>query len=62
MSTQVLKDRYGSKIGEIREYNGNLSIHDKNGTKLGTYESKTNVTKDKFGSKIGSGNLLTTLL
>lgn len=62
MATQVLKDKNGIKIGEIRE-NGNIqTIHDKSGIKLGEYRITQNTTHDKSGIKIGSGNLLTTFL
>lgn len=36
MATQVLKDHYESKIAEIREISGTLSIYDKYGSKLGS--------------------------
>lgn len=62
MATQVLKDRLGNKIGEIRENGNILTIHDKLGNKLGEYRTKQNTTHDKLGNKIGSGNLLTTFL
>jgi hypothetical protein len=62
MATQVLKDRYGNKIGEIRDSGSYQTIHDKYGNKLGEYRPNQNTTHDKYGNKIGSGNLLTTLL
>lgn len=62
MATQVLKDKVGNKIGEIREQGGKLYIYDKIGNKKGEYDPKTNVTKDKIGNRVGQGNLLTTLL
>lgn len=62
MATQILKDKYGSKIGEIRDNGSVQTIHDKYGSKLGEYRPSTNTTHDKYGSKIGSGNLLTSLL
>lgn len=62
MATQILKDKSGIKIGEIRA-NGNVqTIHDKSGIKLGEYRITQNTTHDKYGIKIGSGNLLTTFL
>ncbi len=62
MSTQVLKDNHGKRIGEIREMSGRLVIFDSHGKRLGEYDPKTNVTKDSHGKRIGEGNLLTTLL
>ena len=58
--TQVLKDRYGSKIGEIRDEGNRQTIYDKYGSRLGYYDGR--YTYDKYGSKIGEGNMLTTLL
>ena len=62
MATQVLKDKLGNKIGEIRDSGTIQTIHDKLGNKLGEYRTKQNTTHDKLGNKIGSGNLLTTFL
>lgn len=62
MKRQVLKDRVGNKIGEIRDNGRVQTIHDRIGNKLGEYRPKTNTTHDRIGNKIGSGNLLTTLL
>jgi hypothetical protein len=62
MATQVLKDKLGNKIGEIRDSGTIQTIHDKLGNKLGEYRPKPNTTHDKLGNKIGSGNLLTTFL
>lgn len=60
MSSEVLKDRNGRKIGTI-ETSGNRSIiKDANGRKLGEYDGR--VTKDAHGRKVGDGNLLTMLL
>jgi len=59
---QVLKDKNGNKIGEIREQSGRLIIVDRNGNRRGEYDPRTNVTKDKNGNRVGQGNLLTTLL
>lgn len=57
---EVLKDRYGNKLGEIRDFGNEKVIYDKYGNKLGTYRNGN--TYDKYGNKIGSGNMLTTLL
>ena len=60
MATQVLKDRVGRKIGEIRTNGSRQEIHDKVGRKLGYFDGR--YTYDKVGRKVGEGNLLTTLL
>ena len=62
MATQVLKDKLGNKIGDIRDSGTIQTIYDKLGNKLGEYRTKPNTTHDKLGNKIGSGNLLTTFL
>lgn len=62
MATEVLRDRFGRKIGEIRSSGIGLTIHDQTGKKLGEYRSSSNTTHDHTGRKIGTGNLLTTLL
>ena len=60
MATQVLKDRVGRKIGEIRTNGNRQEIYDEVGRKLGYFDGR--YTYDKVGRKIGEGNLLTTLL
>lgn len=59
---QILKDRFGMKIGEIRNVHGMLLIFDRHGNKLGHYEPSTNLTFDTHNNVVGQGNLLTTLL
>jgi len=61
-NVQKLKDKRGFNVGEIREVNGKLQLHDKHGAIMGTYDPKGNVTKDKRGHIVGKGNLLGTLL
>ena len=60
MATQVLKDRVGRKIGEIRTNGSRQEIYDKVGRKLGYFDGR--YTYDKVGRKVGEGNLLTILL
>ena len=60
MAKQELQDRYGHKIGEIRDNGSKQEIYDQYGHKLGYFDGK--YTYDNYGHKIGSGNLLTTLL
>lgn len=62
MATQVLKNKQGNCIGEIREQSRWFVPHDKCGNRLGEYDPKANVTKNKQGNQVGTGNLLTTLL
>lgn len=62
MSKQVLRDKSGKKIGEIKEESGKLVIRDASGRKKGTYDPKTNTTRDASGRKVATGNMLTTLL
>lgn len=57
---QVLKDRTGRKLGEIRSEGTREVICDRMGRKLGYYDGK--YTYDRMGRKVGQGNLLTSLL
>lgn len=58
--TQILKDKYGHKIGEIRDSGSRQEIYDQYGHKLGYFDGRS--TYDQYGHKIGGGNLLATLL
>ena len=62
MANQVLRDKRGIKIGEIKEIGGKLVIRDARGIKKGEYNPKSNTTRNERGIKVGTGNLLTTLL
>lgn len=62
MANQVLRDKRGVKMGEIKEVGGKLVIRDARGVKKGEYDPKTNITRNERGVKIGNGNLLVTLL
>lgn len=59
-ANQVLKDKNGYRIGEIKTESNREVIYDKNGYRLGYFDGK--YTYDKNGYRIGEGNLLTTLL
>jgi hypothetical protein len=62
MASQVLRDKQGHKLGEIREQGGRLVIVDAQGHRKGEYDPKTNTTRDAQGHRVGTGNLLTSLL
>lgn len=57
---EVLKDKYGVKLGEVRDEGTKKVIYNKYGVKLGYYDGR--YTYDKYGVKVGEGNLLTMLL
>ena len=57
---QVLRDRLGNRIGEIKEEGSRLVIRDRIGNLLGYFDGK--YTRDRIGNIVGIGNLLTTLL
>ena len=59
-ANQVLRDKYGLRLGEIKTENNREVIYDKYGNRLGYFDGK--YTYDKYGNRIGEGNLLTTLL
>ncbi len=58
--TQILKNRYGHKIGTIEDVGTKQVIKDEYGHKLGEYDGR--YTKDEYGHRIGEGNLLASLL
>lgn len=60
--TEILKDKRGNRVGEVRSESGRLVLVDSHGTRLGEYDPKTNMTKDAHGNRVGQGNLLTSLL
>lgn len=60
--SDVLRDRHGNRIGEIRSEGGKLVIRDKNGNRLGSYDPKENVTRDASGNRYCTGNMLTNFL
>lgn len=57
---QVLRDRYGRKIGEIIDQGTRQIIRDEYGCKLGEFDGR--YTRDERGMIIGEGNLLAALL
>ena len=58
--TEVLKDRYGAKEGEIRQNGSELVVYDRYGRKLGSY--RDGKTYDHYGALYGYGNWLAALL
>jgi hypothetical protein len=60
--SQILRDRYGYKIGEIRAEGTKYRLLDRYGYLLGWYEARVDMTFNKYGLMIGRGDLLTTLL
>ena len=58
--SEVLRDRYGSRIGEIQTIDSKQVLRDKYGSRLGEYDPQTNRTTDQYGRLVGSGNLLVT--
>ena len=59
---QILRDKYGVVLGEIRIDGSKQTLFDRHFNRLGEYDSRTNRTVDKYGNPIGQGNLLVTLL
>jgi hypothetical protein len=57
---QILKDRYGNKIGEIRDSGTKQIIYDRYGNKKGYFDGR--YTYDSYGNKYGEGNLLAALV
>lgn len=57
---QILRDRFGRRIGEIQTFGNSQVLRDSQGRKVGEFDGK--ITRDGYGRKIGEGNLLTTQL
>jgi len=60
--SEVLRDKHGNRIGEIRTSGAKQILRGKYGNRLGEYDARTNRTVNKYGNLVGSGNLLATLL
>ena len=59
---ELLRDRYGTIIGQIVHVASKQTLRDRYGYMLGWYEPATDLTHDKYGMIIGRGNTLLTLL
>jgi hypothetical protein len=59
---ELLRDRYGTIIGQIVYVGSRQTLRDRYGNMLGWYEPSTDLTHDKYGTMIGRGNVLLTLL
>jgi len=59
---EVLRDKYGNFLGEIRIDGSKQTLRDKHFNPLGSYDSRDDWTRDKYGNPVGRGNLLVTLL
>jgi hypothetical protein len=59
---QVLRDKFGNRIGEVQINGSKRTVRDKAGNFLGSYDEHDNWTRDKAGNPVGQGDLLTTLL
>lgn len=63
MSSQILRDSSGRRIGDIQtSSDGKQILRDGSGRRLGEYDPKSNVTRDDSGRRVGTGNLLASLL
>ena len=60
--SEVLRDKYGARIGEIEIDGSKHILHDRYGYRLGTYDLHDGFTRDRYGFIVGRGDLLTTLL
>ncbi len=58
--TEVLKDRVGCKIGEIKDEGSDRVVYDRSGRRLGHYDGT--YTYDRLGRRFGTGNLLAVFL
>jgi hypothetical protein len=59
---EVLRDKYGVFLGEIRIEGSKQTLCDRHFNRLGEYDAHTDWTRDKYGNPVGRGNMLVTLL
>lgn len=60
---EVIRDRQGKLLGEIRPIgSGRLEARDRSGKLLGRYDSKPNETRDAAGRLLTKGNTLSALI
>ena len=52
----VLRDKYGNRIGEIQIDGSKQVLVDRYFVRLGSYDSHDNLTRDKYGNVVGRGN------
>lgn len=58
---QILRDRLGHRIGEIKEdKNGKMIVTDELGHRIGDYDGKS--TYNRLGHRIGDGDQTSALL
>ena len=59
---ELLRDRYGTIIGQIVTEGSRQTLKDRYGYLLGWYDSSNGLTHDLYGNIVGRGNILMTLL
>ncbi len=63
MARQILRDRYGNRIGEREtDTSGCVIMRDSHGNRVGTYDPRQDITRDRNGNRVGQGDLLNRLL
>jgi hypothetical protein len=60
--SEILRDRYGHKLGEVVIQGSKRILRDEYGHKLGEYDESDGMTRDDRGRLIARGDLLLTLL
>ena len=58
----VLRDKYGNKVGEIQFDGSKQVLVDRYFVRLGSYDLHDDLTRDKYGNVVGRGNVLVSLL
>ncbi len=58
----VLRDKYGNRLGEIQIDGSKQVLVDSYFVRLGSYDAHDNLTPDKYGNVVGRGNILVSLL
>ena len=59
---EVLRDKYGNRLGEVVTRGSKSTLRDLYGILLGSYDAHDDWTRDRYGNFVGRGNLLATFL
>jgi hypothetical protein len=59
---QVLRDRFGSRVGVMIDTGNEVVGRDKFGSRVGHYDKGTGTTRDRVGTKLTEGNVLAALI
>lgn len=62
MKEQVLRSRFGNRIGVMIDTGNEIVGRDKFGSRIGHFDKRSGTTRNKMGTKLVEGNVLTALI